>query len=120
MCIRDRRSHVRPDTQRATAAGVGFVVTIILVLLRSVFLRFPLHPLGYAMVTSYGSPLWGPFFIVWVIKSIVLRVGGMRLYRQLIPLFIGIVLGHFFTAGIVWGWLNLFFDTQQAYTVHFG
>ncbi|NLJ35257.1 MAG: hypothetical protein GX358_03310 [candidate division WS1 bacterium] len=114
------RSHVRPDTQRATAAGVGFVVTMILVLLRSVFLRFPLHPLGYAMVTSYGSPLWGPFFIVWVIKSIVLRVGGMRLYRQLIPLFIGIVLGHFFTAGMVWGWLNLFFDTQQAYTVHFG
>ncbi len=114
------RSHARPNTQRAIAGGVGFIVASALIVLRSLFLRFPLHPLGYAMVTSYGSPIWGPFFIVWLIKSIVLRVGGMRLYRQLIPLFIGIVLGHFFTAGMIWGWLNLFFDVQRAYTVHFG
>ncbi len=114
------RANLKPDTQRATAGAVGFLVTAALILLRSLFLRFPLHPLGYAMTTSYGSPIFGPFLMVWVVKTIVLRVGGMRLYRQLIPFFVGLVLGHFFTIGMVWGWLNLFFGTEHAYSVHFG
>ena len=63
---------------KQTGAGIsGFVITILLVVLRSVFLRFPLHPLGFVMVMSYAAPIWGPFFIVWIIKSLVLRIGGM-------------------------------------------
>ena len=114
------KGHVGPDIQRTTAGAVGFLIAGLLILLRALFLRFPLHPLGYAMVTSYGGPIWGPFFIVWIIKTVVMRVGGMRLYRQLIPFFIGIVLGHFFTVGMIWGWLNLFVSTKHAYAVHFG
>lgn len=114
------KAHVKPDTQRAGAGLAGFVLCAVLIGLRSVFLRFPLHPLGYAMVTSYGGPIWGPFFIVWAIKTLVMRVGGMRLYRQLIPLFIGVVIGHFFTAGLVWGSINMLNDMATRYTVHFG
>ncbi len=114
------KSHIKPDAKRATAGLVGFIVAAVLILLRLVFLRFPLHPLGYAMVTSYGGPIWGPFFMVWVIKSIVMRVGGMRLYRQLIPFFVGLFLGHFFTIGMVWGWLNLYVGPERSYGVHFG
>jgi len=114
------KAHVKPDTRRATAGLVGFIVATVLILLRSLFLRFPLHPLGYAMVTSYGWPIWGPFFMVWVIKTIVMRVGGMRLYRQLIPFFVGLFLGHFFTIGMVWGWLNLYVGPERSYGVHFG
>ncbi len=114
------KAHVKPDGQRATAGLVGFIVATALIVLRLLFLRFPLHPLGYAMVTSYGSPIWGPFFIVWVIKTVVMRVGGMRLYRQLIPLFVGLFLGHFFIIGMIWGWLNLYVGPERAYGVHFG
>ncbi len=113
-------SHVAPDARRATAAGVGLLVTSLLILLRSMFLRFPLHPLGYVMVTSYGSPIWGPFFLVWIIKSVVLRVGGMRLYRQLIPFFLGLVLGHYFAAGVVWGSISLINEMYRRYGVWFG
>ena len=111
---------VAPDTQRTSAAAVGFGVTLLLVLLRSVFLRFPLHPLGYVMMASYGSPIWGPFFLVWIIKSTVLKVGGMGLYRQLIPFFLGLVLGHYFTAGVVWGSLSLINEMYRRYGVWFG
>lgn len=113
-------SHASPDYSRTGAVVAGAMITGILILLRSLFLRFPLHPLGFAMVTSYGPPLWGPFFLVWGIKTVVLRVGGMRLYRQLIPFFIGVVLGHFFTAGLVWGWLSLYNEMYRRYSVHFG
>ncbi len=114
------RAHKPPDRARTAAAATGVVATAALVVLRSVFLRFPLHPLGLAMVTAYGHPLWGPFFLVWVVKSLVLRLGGMGLYRRLIPFFLGIVVGHFFTAGLVWGWLSIINEMYRRYCVHFG
>jgi len=115
------KGHKEPDRSKTGAAAVGFLVTAALIGLRTVFLRFPLHPLGYAMVTAYGPPLWGPFFIVWVVKTLILRIGGMGMYRRLIPFFLGIVVGHFFTAGLVWGWWSAINDElARRYVVHFG
>ncbi len=109
-----------PDRPRIGAGVAGFMVTALLVVLRSIFLRFPLHPLGYVMVSSYGMPIWGPFFIVWVIKSLILRVGGMGAYRRAIPFFLGLVIGHFFTAGLVWGSVSLINEMYRRYGVWFG
>ncbi len=109
-----------PDLNRTGMVGFGFGLTTLLVILRALFLRFPLHPLGYAMVMSYGHPLWGPFLLCWIIKSIILRLGGMRLYRRLIPLFLGVVLGHFFVAGLIWGTISIFGERYRFYIVHFG
>lgn len=114
------RSHVPPDRLRTGGMVAGLVITVALLVVRSVLLRFPLHPLGYAMVASYGNPIWGPFLLVWIVKTLVLKVGGMRLYRQLIPFFMGIVIGHFFVAGVIWGWLSLFNEMYRRYSVHFG
>jgi len=114
------KGHVPPDRARTGAALSGAVLTTLLLLVRSYVLRFPLHPLGFAMVASYGGPLWGPFLIVWIIKTLVLKLGGMRLYRQLIPFFMGIVIGHFFVAGVVWGWVSLINEMYRRYVVHFG
>ena len=113
-------AHKPPDRARSALVGVGFLVTTALVGLRALFLRFPLHPLGYAMVMSYGHPLWGPFLVCWMAKTIILKLGGMRLYRRLIPVFLGIVLGHFFTAGIVWGTVSIIGEMYKRYIVHFG
>jgi len=106
---------------KSTGAGIsGFVITIILVVLRTFFLRFPLHPLGFVMVMSYAGPIWGPFFLVWIIKSLMLRVGGMGAYRRAIPFFLGLVIGHFFTAGVVWGSVSLMNEMYRRYGVWFG
>ncbi len=83
------------------AGGAGVVV--LLSVLRHYFLRLPVHPLGYALATSYGYLLWAPFFTVWLIKSLVVKLGGARAYRRLVPLFLGIAFGHLFVAGLLWG-----------------
>jgi len=44
----------------------------------------------------------------------------MGMYRRLIPFFLGIVVGHFFTAGLVWGWLSIINEMYRRYVVHFG
>lgn len=110
-----------PDVPRTIASSTGFLVAMILMLLRWKFLRFPLHPLGYGIATNYGYVLWGPLLTAWLIKLIILRLGGVRLYRQLAPLFLGIAFGHFFTLGIGWGIAAMFYEEQaRLYHVDIG
>ncbi len=91
-----------PDRPRSIAMGMGALITAVLVMLRLRYLRFPLHPLGYAMAAAYSGQIWGGFFAIWLLKGAILRFGGVRTYKRLTPAFIGLALGHFFTMGIAW------------------
>jgi hypothetical protein len=110
-----------PDQGRTWATIAGAVAAIALSLLRLKFTGFPLHPLGYVMTCSYGSLIWGSFLVVWGLKSLALRYGGMAFYRKTVPLFLGLALGHFAIAGILWGltgaWTG---EAVQGYPVFFG
>ncbi len=98
-----------PNPTRAWAAMAGFSMVAIVALIRRGFLRFPFHPLGVVMsLTGAGENSWGPLLLIVLIKSVSLHVGGMRLYRRLIPLFIGIAIGHYFAAGTVWALIASF------------
>lgn len=90
------------------ARAVGFALTIAMVWLRAIFLRFPLNPLGLVIAGIFGQPIWFPIFLAWLVKSVVLRVGGAHTYRQLTPLFLGLALGHFLIAGGIWGLVGAF------------
>ncbi len=112
---------LKPDVPRIIATTGGFGVAIGLMLLRMAFLRFPLHPLAFCMICSYGELVWGAFAIVWIIKSVVFKLGGMRAYRQLIPGFVGLALGHYFTAGILYGLIGSYgSESIRRYGVWFG
>ena len=36
-----------------------------------------------------------PFFIAWLAKIIIIKSGGMKLYRKMMPLFLGLIAGDF-------------------------
>jgi hypothetical protein len=109
------------DHQRIWATATGAGLAGALVVLRQQWLGFPLHPLGYAMSCSYGSLIWWPFLLVWLLKTLVLRYGGMRLYRQTVPAFLGFAIGHYAVAGIFWGLVGAFSgDAVRGYGVWFG
>lgn len=114
------KAHRAPDRPRSLAGLSGALVVTALIVVRTYFLRFPLHPLGYAMVTAYGGPLWGPFLLVWIAKTLILRLGGMRAYKRGVPFFMGLVIGHFFLAGLVWGWVSIINEMYRRYVVFFG
>jgi hypothetical protein len=110
-----------PDPGRTWATAGGGALAVVLLLLRQRWVGFPFHPLGYAMTCSYGSLIWFPFFLVWVCKSLVLRYGGMRLYRETVPAFLGFALGHYAVAGAFWGLVGAFSgDAVRGYGVWFG
>jgi hypothetical protein len=72
-----------------------------LLFMHRTFLWWPLHPIGYLMGASWPMiNFWFPIFVGWVLKSIVLRYGGAKLYRRLIPGALGLVLAEFVSAGM--------------------
>jgi hypothetical protein len=57
---------------------------------------------GISTVWMMG-PIAVSVFVAWLLKSLVLRLGGISLYRQLQPLFIGFIIGFFLGIGIAYG-----------------
>jgi hypothetical protein len=115
------RAPIPPDALRIGATGWGMAVVGGLVWLRQRLGGFPLHPLGFAVATAYGDLVWFPFLIVWLCKTLILRYGGMKLYRAAIPGFLGFALGHVFTAGVIWGLVGAAVpDLVGGYAVWFG
>jgi len=94
-----------PDRWRIGFTIYGAIVTFILAHLRRWFPTFPLHPLGFPLAYAYSHhcPYWFPTLFTWAVKGLILRYGGMRLHRKLVPLFLGIALGHFLMTGVLWG-----------------
>ncbi len=74
--------------------GIGAVVCLLMAIFRMRFLWWPFHPVGYVLSNSlpiaYGL---FPFFIAWIVKLLVTRYGGLRLYRATVPVAIGLIVG---------------------------
>jgi len=103
---------VKPSSGAATATVVGIVFSILLLSLRMRWIWWPFHPVGYAVSSSWSmNLLWMPLFIAWVIKLFVLRYGGLRLYRQALPFFLGLILGEYATGG-VWSLIGIAIKTK--------
>ncbi len=76
--------------------GGGMVATFLLMFLRTHFLWWPIHPIGYAVGHSFIIDLiWTPMCVSWCLKKLILQYGGIRLYRQAMPFFIGLLLGDY-------------------------
>lgn len=91
------------DLNRALALLAGGAFSVGLLLMRQRYVWWPFHPAGYAASSIvFMGLLWLPLMIAWLVKGLVLRYGGQKLYRQLLPMFIGLTLGEF-TVGSVWG-----------------
>jgi hypothetical protein len=117
---------------RITAIAAGFGILALLLFLRQKFLRFPLHPVGYVLLLlsihySWADPyvrvnehkplqssvLWGSALVAWGIKRLVVKYGGMSVYKQAKPLFIGMVIGSV-AAVFLWNMADLAFSLYAA------
>jgi hypothetical protein len=85
---------VGPSPEGVFWIGVGGAVCIALGLLRLRLLWWPLHPVGYILSNSLPQAMGTfPFFIAWAVKSLVIRYGGLHLYRATLPLAVGLIVG---------------------------
>jgi hypothetical protein len=112
----DYQKYMKPGAlpvgwQGPTFLLVGMAATAFLVWGRSNLGWFPFHPLGYALCSSWTMIVfWFSALIAWGVKWLILRYGGMKLYRQARPFFLGMILGEF-TAALLWAVANAVFQT---------
>ena len=74
--------------------GVGILLTYGMMLARSRFAWFPLHPIGLLISQSYPiGQIWFSVFLGWLFKVTITKFGGSDSYRKAVPLFLGLALG---------------------------
>jgi hypothetical protein len=87
------------DWSRISFFGIGSVLVSILIFIRYRFPGFPIHPIGLVFpATVVSRRLVTSVFLIWLTKTILLRLGGLDLYRRASPLFLGLLIG--FLVGI--------------------
>lgn len=98
-----------PNVVGVQFVGVGFAIATFFHFMRTRYMWWSLHPLGYAVSTSWGAHVWSSFLIAWAAKWGALRFGGIGFYRRAVPFFLGVILGEFLV-GSVWNWVAILFD----------
>lgn len=86
--------------------GAGFMA--FLLFMRYRFLWWPLHPIGYVVGVTYAPHhLWFSILTGWLIKVLILKLGGLGSYRRYRPFFLGLIVGEYFMAAF-WSLLGMF------------
>ncbi|HIE04697.1 MAG TPA: hypothetical protein EYP61_08065 [Candidatus Latescibacteria bacterium] len=108
------RNPVTPDMvfQRWLFTGIGAGVMGLLMFARHRFVWWPLHYLGFPIGDTWVMEwVWFSIMLGWLVKVLILKYGGIRLYRNLKPLFLGLILGQISCAGI---WMIIDFITGTS------
>ncbi|NLN75313.1 MAG: hypothetical protein GX139_03250 [Armatimonadetes bacterium] len=95
------------DPSGVAAVALSAAFTVALAWMRRIGL-FGLHPIGYVMCNSLiMNAFILPFFIAWLVKTIVLRFGGNKAYRTSVAFFVGVILGDVVIQGAwaLFGWI---------------
>ncbi len=83
------------DPDEIAFFGVGGAIMAALIYLRYRFVWWPLHPVGLAISGSYLARRSAfTIFAAWIIKLVLLRVGGPAVYRKSRPFFLGALVGY--------------------------
>jgi hypothetical protein len=108
-----------PDRAGMGAVGFGGLFTLFLSFMRLRFPWWPFHPLGYAVGFSRRTVdwMWFSIFLGWAVKAILLRMGGMPLYRRALPLMLGFILGEF-SMGVLFGFLGVAIPDTAGYQLY--
>jgi hypothetical protein len=92
----------------------GFLGVFALLIARAQF-NVGLHPIGFLCASVYSlHMLWASIFVGWVLKSLIQRYGGMKLYLGALPLFLGLILGDVVNAVV---WIVIGNLTQVGYQI---
>ena len=87
--------------------AIGATITSFLQLMSLRFASWPLLPVGFLYShTVYSNVGWYSIILGWLIKLLIVRFGGSRLYQRAKPLFVGMIFGEALAVGI-WLIINL-------------
>lgn len=107
------------NPEEAVFLGIGGLLMAGLIYMRYRFVWWPLHPVGLAISghflarrTSFTT------FLAWLIKFVMMKVGGPTFYRKSRPLFIGLLVGYILGVALSTGIDMIWFPERGHGGVH--
>lgn len=80
---------------RMAYTAFGAAIMGVLTLCQYRFTWWPLHPIGFTVVTFYSTrTAIVSVFLTWMVKLVILRFGGIAMFRKAKPFFIGMIAGY--------------------------
>jgi len=111
------RNPTFPSWQRMAVFAAGGIILMALTGLRYRLPRWPIHPIGFVVSTTSIRLQFTSILLVWTFKAIIMRIGGVGLYRRLYPLFFGLVVGR--AAGVLFSFIiDLIWFPGAGHGVH--
>ena len=102
------KSQTSPNKIGWISRCIGAFTMWLFLFMRQHFLWWPFHPIGIVIAPVWLiDNLWFSIFIVWLLKSIIMRYGGVQVYDKVKYFFLGLPLGIYTCAGI-WFIVDLF------------
>jgi hypothetical protein len=78
----------------------GGLVTGVLAVLRLTFTWWPFHPVGFLLCYTFPMRMiWFSVFVGWLLKTLVMWLGGAQMIRTCRPIFLGLIVGEASVAG---------------------
>ena len=106
-----------PNSEAIFLTSIGTVMTFVLMVLRTRYVWWPLHPAGYVLSFDIGTVL-SPLLIAFFAKWLILRLGGLRAHEKAVPLFLGLILGEFIV-GSFWSALGIVLQVPTyTFSIH--
>ena len=98
--------------------GAGGAAMTALIYLRYRFTWWPLHPVGLAISGSYLARRTSfTIFMAWLIKLVMLKIGGPGFYRKSRPLFVGLLVGYVLGVALSAG-IDMIWFPERGHAVH--
>lgn len=96
----------------------GGMVMAAIIYMRHRFVWWPLHPVGLAVSgTHLLRHISFTIFLTWLLKLLVLKIGGPSAYRKSKPLFIGLLVGY--VLGVVFSTvIDMIWFPESGHMVH--
>ena len=96
--IEDMAANLRNETgtnqSASLAMGFGVLVTVALMFLKLNVSWWPLHPVAFPIALSATiQSMTLVIFGTWLFKALLLRYGGLRAHRMVLPFFLGLLAG---------------------------
>ncbi|MBT4140736.1 MAG: hypothetical protein HOE48_22680 [Candidatus Latescibacteria bacterium] len=106
------------DIRRLSFFGMGAVIMGLLTLLRYRIPGWPLHPIGFTVgCTYFTQKTFVSVFFAWACKYLILRFGGVMLYRRMRPLFVGLLVGYALGVALS-GVIDIIWFPGQGHYIH--
>ncbi len=99
----------------------GGLLTVIVAVLRQLYAGFWFHPIGLILGSSYYvEGVWGSVLVAWIIRSVVLRLGGAATVKnKLLPFFAGFFLAAVLSV-LIWDMYAWHLQTQGVERLYSG